>query len=45
MTFLWLLVWLLSSTPHLGKWNNWEIALVVCAGIDILGVMKRRARS
>ncbi len=42
MTFIWLIVWLLSSTPHVSfnSWNSWAIALVVCAGLDLLGVLE-----
>lgn len=43
MTFLWLLVWLLSSTPHVDfdPWNTWAVALAVCALIDLLGIFRR----
>lgn len=37
MTFIWLIVWLVSDTPELHSWNNWAIALIVCLAIDLLG--------
>lgn len=37
MTVLWLIVWLLNRTPQLYAWNNWLIALVVCAALDFMG--------
>lgn len=41
MTFIWLIVWLLSNTPNVdvlgGGWNDWGIALAVCLAIDIFG--------
>lgn len=39
MTILWLIVWLFNNTPKVdfSEWNNWAIALVVCACIDIFG--------
>lgn len=43
MTFLWLIVWLLKDTPSVdfsGEWNNWAIALVVCAVIDLVGTRR-----
>lgn len=43
MTFLWLIIWLINSTPSVdfhGSWNNWAIALVVCLAIDLLGVSR-----
>jgi hypothetical protein len=45
MTFLWLLAWLLSESPHveiLHSWNDWGIALAVCIAIDVLGAISRR---
>lgn len=44
MTIFWLFVWLCSGTPQIGSWNGWMIALVVCAGLDILGVIEKRNR-
>lgn len=43
MTVIWLIVWLLAHVPAvqvLGPWNNWGIALAVCFGIDLLGVLR-----
>lgn len=37
MTFFWLLVWLLNSTPDVHAWNNWAVGLLVCVVIDLLG--------
>jgi len=48
MTVIWLIVWLLAQTPDVavfGPWNNWGIALVVCFGIDMLGVLRANART
>ena len=36
MTFLWLIIWLLSRTPAVYTWNNWAIGLAICIAIDIL---------
>lgn len=44
MTFLWLLVWLLSATPsvHVSHpTNGWAVALVVCLLIDLFGSLDR----
>ena len=46
MTFIWLVVWLLSHTPHLemfGSWNSWGIALAVCLAIDVIGALSASA--
>jgi hypothetical protein len=46
MTVIWLIVWLLASTPDVavfGPWNSWGIALMVCFGIDLLGVLRANA--
>ncbi|GAA1032620.1 hypothetical protein GCM10009557_31690 [Virgisporangium ochraceum] len=48
MTFIWLVVWLLFRTPDVelfGPWNDWGVALAVCAAIDLLGALKVRPRS
>lgn len=37
MSFLWLLVWLLSGTPSLHLWNAWTFALGVCIILDVFG--------
>jgi hypothetical protein len=39
MTFLWLVVWLLSSTPDVSfaHGNGWAISLGICAFLDIVG--------
>lgn len=39
MTFIWLIVWVLSNTPHVAlsgpdAWNTWTILLVVAIVID-----------
>jgi hypothetical protein len=49
MTVIWLIVWLLAHVPDVAvfrPWNSWGIALVVCFGIDLLGVLRvnRNAR-
>lgn len=36
MTVIWLIVWLCSGTPALHAWNSWLVALLVCAGIDLI---------
>lgn len=41
MTFIWLIIWVLSLTPPIeffSSWNNWGIALAICLLIDILGL-------
>lgn len=35
MTFIWLIVWLFSHTPHVEMWNNWAVALAICLFLDI----------
>jgi len=40
VTFFWLLVWLFSGAPALHQWNAWLVALIVCAIIDVIGVLK-----
>lgn len=35
MTILWLIVWLVKDTPSLHQWNNWLIALIICAVLDL----------
>lgn len=41
MLVLWLIVWLFKDTPVVsfegGDLNNWAVALVVCALIDVFG--------
>lgn len=44
MTVLWLIIWLIQGTPKVGDWNSWMIALAVCAGIDVLAVVKTKGR-
>lgn len=44
MTVIWLIVWLCYGTPGLHTWNNWLIALLVCAGIDLFGGERRLSR-
>lgn len=44
MTFLWLILWLLSDTPKIEQWNNWAIALIVCVIIDFMGGSETRRR-
>lgn len=41
MTFFWLIAWLIYGTPDLYQWNNWLVALIVCAVIDISGGSSR----
>ena len=46
MTFIWLIVWLISDTPHVqmfGAWNEWGIALGVCLAIDLIGALAGNA--
>ena len=46
MTFIWLVVWLISHTPQVqmfGSWNNWGTALGVCLAIDLIGSLGARA--
>jgi hypothetical protein len=43
MTFLWLIIWLLSNTPQLHQWNKWLIGLLVCLAIDALGVFEHES--
>lgn len=46
MTFIWLVVWLLSHTPQVqifGTWNNWGTALAVCLAIDLIGSLGANA--
>ena len=43
MTVIWLVVWLVNSTPPvevINSWNNWGIALAICLLIDVLGLNK-----
>lgn len=44
MTVIWLIVWLFQSTPPVGDWNSWMIALVICAGLDVLWTLDRRRK-
>lgn len=44
MTVIWLLVWLVHHTPQLHKWNNWAIALIICAAIDVTGIVEEWIR-
>ena len=47
MTFLWLVVWLVTGTPEVdswGPWNSWGIALFVCLAIDLLAALGRGSR-
>lgn len=42
MTFIWLVVWLISHAPAVemfGTWNNWGMALAVCVVIDLIGAL------
>lgn len=46
MTFIWLVVWLISHTPQVqmfGTWNNWGTALAVCLAIDLIGSLGANA--
>jgi len=46
MTFIWLVVWLISHTPQVqmfGAWNNWGTALAVCLTIDLIGSLGANA--
>jgi hypothetical protein len=46
MTVVWLIVWLLAHVPEVavfGPWNSWGVALMVCFGIDLLGVLRANA--
>lgn len=39
-SFVWLIVWLVQSTPNLewfGSWNDWAVALLGCAIFDVCG--------
>lgn len=44
MTIIWLVVWLLNSTPDVdfGNFgsNPWAISLVICLAIDLFGGSK-----
>lgn len=45
MSIIWLLVWLLSSTPVLHGdvilgLNAWGLALAICVIVDILGALE-----
>lgn len=40
MSFIWLIVWLLSGTPHLEHWNAWVVGIIVCGAIDVLGILE-----
>jgi hypothetical protein len=47
MTFIWLVIWLVASTPDVaswGPWNAWGIALFVCLAIDLLAALGGNAR-
>jgi hypothetical protein len=46
MTVIWLIVWLVHHTPSLSPWtwDNWEIALTVCASLDIAGLIFKESR-
>lgn len=43
----WLVVWLLSDTPQIvmegaiKDWNEWAIALVICAVIEVLWMLSK----
>jgi hypothetical protein len=38
LTFIWIIVWLVHAHPWLmGSWNPWNIALIVCAALDVCG--------
>ena len=43
MTFIWLIVWLCSSTPPLHGWNAWLVSLLACAFLDLGSHGVRRA--
>ena len=39
MTIIWLIVWLLSSMPHMqwfGDWNAWGVTLLSAIIIDVI---------
>ncbi|GAB7037670.1 MULTISPECIES: hypothetical protein [Catenuloplanes] len=45
MTVIWLVAWLIDSTPEVaswGPWNAWGIALFVCLALDLLGALRGR---
>lgn len=41
MTLIWLIVWLVNSSPDLYAWNAWAIGLCVCMFIDFTGACIR----
>jgi hypothetical protein len=47
-SLIWLLTWLVNGTPDLewfGTWNDWTVALVVCAGFDVFNVSAAELRT
>jgi hypothetical protein len=47
MTVIWLIVWLIASTPRVlmfGAWNSWGVALAVCLAIDFMGALAANGR-
>lgn len=36
LMFIWFFVWVFHHFPYLlGSWNPWNIALIVCAALDM----------
>lgn len=39
MTLIWFIVWMVNGHPWLmTEWNPWNIALLVCAAFDFVGL-------